>query len=225
MALDTINFKLIDISNGYNDLLARNVRFVGRACDRIKEDKLRAYRFVRFMLLVKDPYLSYKVHSINLKQYWNSISLHRKLEEYDKCIPQLTSKYLLLLIKEGYFGNISVKSLNVLHLPLKYIVPRLYDIDNKLQTFLISFNVQRDLKSELLEKIKLKIESKLYYLLLYTNNTPKRNEYLNQILPWYNNEFMLLTKIHKKINKRLIFSINGSEIGKIKLKFIILQEY
>jgi poly(A) polymerase len=42
------NGKIYDFTNGYEDILKRRVRFVGKASQRIKEDYLRILRFFRF---------------------------------------------------------------------------------------------------------------------------------------------------------------------------------
>lgn len=48
------NDKLTDFFGGIRDLAAKKVKFVGNAKDRLKEDELRALRYIRFSALYKD---------------------------------------------------------------------------------------------------------------------------------------------------------------------------
>ena len=78
---------LADPNNGINDLLKKNVRFIGDPNKRIKEDYLRILRFFRFSLEIsnsvdKEMIFLCEKHFTNLK----SLSFERRMKETERIL-------------------------------------------------------------------------------------------------------------------------------------------
>ena len=110
-----INENIIDISNSLNDLNNKVINIIGNIDIRLKEDKTRILRALRFMSTL-DLNLSdeLKEYILNNKDLIVSINYNKKKEELDKIFKTKGYKKFLNFIKENnledafevYFNNI-----------------------------------------------------------------------------------------------------------------------
>jgi len=100
IAVDLSNGKIIDPFGGQNDIRARKINSVGVAKDRLQEDFLRAFRFVRFSV-TKSFLLSDEVYEAvrGLKiEDFASVSTERIREEIYKMFRVDTIKSMRMLV-------------------------------------------------------------------------------------------------------------------------------
>jgi tRNA nucleotidyltransferase/poly(A) polymerase len=87
IAYDVVSGELIDSQNGLGDIRERRISFVGSAAERIREDHLRALRYLRMIATLKK--LGFQYDPLEMKQVKtvfnpSVLSLERIYEEFSK---------------------------------------------------------------------------------------------------------------------------------------------
>lgn len=92
---------IIDLLNGQNDLVSRELNTVGNSENKFKEDALRILRAVRFATVLNFR-LSEEVKAaiVKTKKYLKNVSYNRKKEELDKIFANLNAQYGIKLLLE-----------------------------------------------------------------------------------------------------------------------------
>lgn len=94
---------LIDPHNGMEDIKNRKIQCVGDAHQRITEDKLRAFRAVRFAVTMGfsiDPHITSAIAGLQIKDF-DSVSSERIYEEMDKMFSYDTHFTIMQLMMVG----------------------------------------------------------------------------------------------------------------------------
>lgn len=95
---------LIDLFDGYKDLMNRDLRAVGDPLERLNEDALRAFRAIRFAItkgFMIDGDLSYAMKTVSvLKALEDNIAADRIRDELTKCFAHDTVRTVSVLAHE-----------------------------------------------------------------------------------------------------------------------------
>lgn len=89
---ETVDGKIVDpTGKGVSDIERKVLRFVGEPLDRLREDPLRAYRFVRFgsTLHFRSPYDYSSISSFKSVLNFSGVSKERKLKEIKRILGSL----------------------------------------------------------------------------------------------------------------------------------------
>jgi len=232
--------KIFDPFNGTKDLQNNLVRFIGDPVQRIKEDYLRAIRFIRFSLEYRSLKANRKIFLILKKNLKNirKLSSERLYNELKKIFKLknsfdiLKNKEFIFIIKKVYnldfFNSLKkIKFFNTIELNYKIIIATLLiGKKNIIYKFVNFFKISREDKNylHLLSQEffnKKKIDSKYLKLLIYKYGYKKSNDVLiflflkDRILSF--SKFKKLLKILNKL-KKLKFPINGNTFLKIGIK-------
>lgn len=109
MARDIETNEIIDPHNGREDIKKKYLRFVGNPLDRLKEDKLRAFRALRFMLTKKLALLADDASAIKYFRpaEFDSVSTERIREELVKmCVVSSKATFQLLYVHFENLGEV-----------------------------------------------------------------------------------------------------------------------
>jgi len=232
--------KIFDPFNGIKDLQNNLIRFIGNPVHRIKEDYLRAIRFIRFSLEYRSLKANRKIFLIlknNLKNI-KKLSSERLYNELKKIFKLqnsfdiLKNKEFIFIIKKVYnldfFNSLKkIKFLNNIELDYKILITSLLiGKRNIIYKFVNFFKISREDKSYLYFLSqeffnKKKIDIKYLKFLIYKYGYKKSNDVLiflflkDRIL-----SFSKLKKLLKNLNKlkKPKFPINGNTFLKIGIK-------
>jgi len=232
--------EIFDPFNGIKDLQNNFVRFIGNPVHRIKEDYLRAIRFIRFSLEYRSLKANRKIFLIlknNLKNI-KKLSSERLYNELKKIFKLqnsfdiLKNKEFIFIIKKVYnldfFNSLKkIKFLNNIELDYKIIITSLLiGKRNIIDKFVNFFKISREDKNYLYFLSqeffnKKKIDIKYLKFLIYKYGYKKSNDVLiflflkDRIL-----SFSKLKKLLKNLNKlkKPKFPINGNTFLKIGIK-------
>ncbi|MFM7498647.1 MAG: hypothetical protein ACKO3E_03460, partial [Candidatus Fonsibacter sp.] len=232
--------KIFDPFNGTKDLQNNLVCFIGDPVQRIKEDYLRAIRFIRFSLEYRSLKANRKIFLILKKNLKNirKLSSERLYNELKKIFKLknsfdiLKNKEFIFIIKKVYnldfFNSLKkIKFFNTIELNYKIIIATLLiGKKNIIYKFVNFFKISREDKNylHLLSQEffnKKKIDSKYLKLLIYKYGYKKSNDVLiflflkDRIL-----SFSKFKKLLKSLNKlkKPKFPINGNTFLKIGIK-------
>ncbi len=232
--------KIFDPFNGIKDLQNNLIRFIGNPVHRIKEDYLRAIRFIRFSLEYRSLKANRKIFLIlknNLKNI-KKLSSERLYNELKKIFKLqnsfdiLKNKEFIFIIKKVYnldfFNSLKkIKFLNNIELDYKIIITSLLiGKRNIIYKFVNFFKISREDKNYLYFLSqeffnKKKIDIKYLKFLIYKYGYKKSNDVLiflflkDRIL-----SFSKFKKLLKNLNKlkKPKFPINGNTFLKIGIK-------
>ncbi len=232
--------KIFDPFNGIKDLQNNLIRFIGNPVHRIKEDYLRAIRFIRFSLEYRSLKANRKIFLIlknNLKNI-KKLSSERLYNELKKIFKLqnsfdiLKNKEFIFIIKKVYnldfFNSLKkIKFLNNIELDYKIIITSLLiGKRNIIYKFVNFFKISREDKNYLYFLSqeffnKKKIDIKYLKFLIYKYGYKKSNDVLiflflkDRIL-----SFSKFKKLLKSLNKlkKPKFPINGNTFLKIGIK-------
>jgi len=232
--------KIFDPFNGIKDLQNNLIRFIGNPVHRIKEDYLRAIRFIRFSLEYRSLKANRKIFLIlknNLKNI-KKLSSERLYNELKKIFKLqnsfdiLKNKEFIFIIKKVYnldfFNSLKkIKFLNNIELDYKILITSLLiGKRNIIYKFVNFFKISREDKNYLYFLSqeffnKKKIDIKYLKFLIYKYGYKKSNDVLiflflkDRIL-----SFSKLKKLLKNLNKlkKPKFPINGNTFLKIGIK-------
>jgi len=232
--------EIFDPFNGIKDLQNNFVRFIGNPVHRIKEDYLRAIRFIRFSLEYRSLKANRKIFLIlknNLKNI-KKLSSERLYNELKKIFKLqnsfdiLKNKEFIFIIKKVYnldfFNSLKkIKFLNNIELDYKILITSLLiGKRNIIYKFVNFFKISREDKNYLYFLSqeffnKKKIDIKYLKFLIYKYGYKKSNDVLiflflkDRIL-----SFSKLKKLLKNLNKlkKPKFPINGNTFLKIGIK-------
>jgi len=232
--------KIFDPFNGTKDLQNNLVCFIGDPVQRIKEDYLRAIRFIRFSLEYRSLKANRKIFLILKKNLKNirKLSSERLYNELKKIFKLknsfdiLKNKEFIFIIKKVYnldfFNSLKkIKFFNTIELNYKIIIATLLiGKKNIIYKFVNFFKISREDKNylHLLSQEffnKKKIDSKYLKLLIYKYGYKKSNDVLiflflkDRILSF--SKFKKLLKSFNKLKKPK-FPINGNTFLKIGIK-------
>jgi len=232
--------KIFDPFNGIKDLQNNLIRFIGNPVHRIKEDYLRAIRFIRFSLEYRSLKANRKIFLIlknNLKNI-KKLSSERLYNELKKIFKLqnsfdiLKNKEFIFIIKKVYnldfFNSLKkIKFLNNIELDYKILITSLLiGKRNIIYKFVNFFKISREDKNYLYFLSqeffnKKKIDIKYLKFLIYKYGYKKSNDVLiflflkDRIL-----SFSKFKKLLKNLNKlkKPKFPINGNTFLKIGIK-------
>jgi len=232
--------EIFDPFNGIKDLQNNFVRFIGNPVHRIKEDYLRAIRFIRFSLEYRSLKANRKIFLIlknNLKNI-KKLSSERLYNELKKIFKLqnsfdiLKNKEFIFIIKKVYnldfFNSLKkIKFLNNIELDYKIIITSLLigkrNIIYKFENF---FKISREDKNYLYFLSqeffnKKKIDIKYLKFLIYKYGYKKSNDVL--IFLFLKDRILSLSKFKKLLKslnklKKPKFPIDGNTFLKIGIK-------
>jgi len=232
--------KIFDPFNGIKDLQNNLIRFIGNPVHRIKEDYLRAIRFIRFSLEYRSLKANRKIFLIlknNLKNI-KKLSSERLYNELKKIFKLqnsfdiLKNKEFIFIIKKVYnldfFNSLKkIKFLNNIELDYKIIITSLLigkrNIIYKFENF---FKISREDKNYLYFLSqeffnKKKIDIKYLKFLIYKYGYKKSNDVL--IFLFLKDRILSLSKFKKLLKslnklKKPKFPIDGNTFLKIGIK-------
>jgi len=232
--------KIFDPFNGIKDLQNNLVRFIGDPVHRIKEDYLRAIRFIRFSLEYRSLKADRKIFLIlknNLKNI-KKLSSERLYNELKKIFKLknsfdiLKNKECIFIIKKVYnldfFNSLKkIKYLNNIELDYKIIITSLLiGKRNIIYKFVNFFKISREDKNYLYFLSqeffsKKKIDIKYLKFLIYKYGYKKSNDVL--IFLFLKDRILSLSKFKKLLKslnklKKPKFPINGNTFLKIGIK-------
>ena len=114
IAFNPVNKKIVDVTNGLNDIKNKTLRFVGNVEDRIREDQLRALRLFKFFTR-----LNFNISESDLKilhdAYDHSIvSVERIYKEMDDIFTNMSDSHHIKIFLISEFKKLNVfKRFNV----------------------------------------------------------------------------------------------------------------
>ena len=232
--------KIFDPFNGIKDLQNNLIRFIGNPVHRIKEDYLRAIRFIRFSLEYRSLKANRKIFLIlknNLKNI-KKLSSERLYNELKKIFKLqnsfdiLKNKEFIFIIKKVYnldfFNSLKkIKFLNNIELDYKILITSLLiGKRNIIYKFVNFFKISREDKNYLYFLSqeffnKKKIDIKYLKFLIYKYGYKKSNDVL--IFLFLKDRILSLSKFKKLLKslnklKKPKFPINGNTFLKIGIK-------
>ena len=232
--------KIFDPFNGIKDLQNNLIRFIGNPVHRIKEDYLRAIRFIRFSLEYRSLKANRKIFLIlknNLKNI-KKLSSERLYNELKKIFKLqnsfdiLKNKDFIFIIKKVYnldfFNSLKkIKFLNNIELDYKILITSLLiGKRNIIYKFVNFFKISREDKNYLYFLSqeffnKKKIDIKYLKFLIYKYGYKKSNDVL--IFLFLKDRILSLSKFKKLLKslnklKKPKFPIDGNTFLKIGIK-------
>jgi len=232
--------KIFDPFNGIKDLQNNLIRFIGNPVHRIKEDYLRAIRFIRFSLEYRSLKANRKIFLIlknNLKNI-KKLSSERLYNELKKIFKLqnsfdiLKNKEFIFIIKKVYnldfFNSLKkIKFLNNIELDYKILITSLLiGKRNIIYKFVNFFKISREDKNYLYFLSqeffnKKKIDIKYLKFLIYKYGYKKSNDVL--IFLFLKDRILSLSKFKKLLKslnklKKPKFPIDGNTFLKIGIK-------
>lgn len=218
--------KVMDFHNGIEDLEKKNIKFIGNAEKRIKEDYLRILRYFRFCCSISNKVsLNLLNLCISNKEGINRISYERISDEFEKAFNKnCLDSFLFYLINFGIINKLlpqkridfklKITKKEILLLNLIKVLEKVYKKD----IILILKNIEDKL-------IKTKNDKKILYFYInniYFFNSNSNLDLENCLLIYENltlfeeNNLLFLKK-----NKKIKYKFFLKEISKNKLKLTI----
>jgi poly(A) polymerase len=188
------NCQLYDFFNGVEDLQNQIVRFVGDAQNRIKEDYLRIFRFLRFSCEYSNNFDEETLNiCLSFKNFLPKISKERIREEFIKILNCSRDSNIIKVLKIFFDHDID---LDLWGSKLDY---------KALEKFLAVKNLYNSNNFEILKRILVFQLNKIKLDILFENfkSTTKEKNLINKFLK-ITNEYDLLNHDNISINKLLI---------------------
>lgn len=145
--------KIIDFHDGYNDIINKKVRAIGNPMDRIKEDRLRSLRFLRFSHRFGSTLDNETIQAIIHFKDLPGVSNERIRDEFNKALhssqhPEyFLEEFLSLGLGPRTFGNVELDTSHApdLRNPVLVLAKLLWkNVDQEIRKCLLNFKSPSD---------------------------------------------------------------------------------